>query len=160
MPSAWRIVRQSRAHTAFSGEGAWRYGGRWSSPRVRVVYVSEHQSTAALEIFVHIAPFVLKEKYKAFRLEWPDRITEYFPEKRMGRHGGLPSNWRIFPPSAETMEIGDRWVRERRSAVLALPSAISPADTNFLLNPEHLDFRRIRIHPPIAYEFDPRLLGR
>jgi RES domain-containing protein len=58
------------------------------------------------------------------------------------------------------MEIGDRWVQEDRSAVLALPSAISPADTNFLLNPRHPDFKRIRIHPPIDYDFDPRLLGR
>jgi RES domain-containing protein len=44
--------------------------------------------------------------------------------------------------------------------VLALPSAISPADTNFLLNPEHPDFKRIRIFPSIDYDFDPRLLGR
>jgi len=58
------------------------------------------------------------------------------------------------------MEIGDRWVQERRSAVLALPSAISPDDTNFLLNPTHPDFKRIRIHPPINFDFDPRLLGR
>jgi len=43
---------------------------------------------------------------------------------------------------------------------LALPSAISPADTNFLLNLNHPDFRRIRIAPPIDYGFDQRLLGR
>jgi hypothetical protein len=43
---------------------------------------------------------------------------------------------------------------------LALPSAICPADTNFLLNPEHPDFKRIRIHPSIDFDFDPRLLGR
>jgi RES domain-containing protein len=58
------------------------------------------------------------------------------------------------------MEIGDRWAQERRSVVLALASAISPADTNFLLNPAHPDFKRIRIAPPIDYDFDPRLLGR
>lgn len=54
------------------------------------------------------------------------------------------------------MEIGDRWARERGSAMLGVPSAISPDDTSFLLNPEHEDFKRIRIHPPIDYEFDPR----
>jgi RES domain-containing protein len=58
------------------------------------------------------------------------------------------------------MEIGNRWVREQRSAVLALPSVLSPADTNFLLNPEHSGFKQIRIAPPIDYEFDPRLLNR
>src|SRR5438132_8049300 len=53
MASAWRIVRASREKTAFTGEGPWRYGGRWNSPGVRVVYVSEHQSTAAFEVFVN-----------------------------------------------------------------------------------------------------------
>jgi RES domain-containing protein len=152
--TAWRIVRASRARVAFTGEGPWRYAGRWNSPGVRVVYVSEHQSTAALEIFVHRVPFVVEEKYKAFHLQWPDTLTEIFPVKK------LPVNWRVSPPPAETMKIGDRWVQEQRSTVLALPSAISPADTNFLLNPEHPDFKRIRIHPPINFDFDPRLLGR
>ncbi len=154
MASAWRIVRASRAKTAFTGEGPWRYGGRWNSPGVHVVYVSEHQSTAALEVFANRVPFILDEKYKAFRLEWPDSLTETFPIKK------LPANWRISPPPVETMEIGDRWIKEGRSAVLALPSVISPADTNFLLNPDHADFKLIRIAPPIDFAFDPRLLGR
>ncbi len=154
MASAWRIVGASRAKIAFTGEGPWRYGGRWNSPGVRVVYVSEHQSTAALEIFVHRVPFVVEEEYKAFQLEWQDRLMEVLPVNK------LPANWRMSPPSRSTMEIGDRWIQERRSAALALPSAISPADTNFLLNPEHPDFKRIRIHPPINFDFDPRLVGR
>ena len=154
MASAWRIVRASRSNTAFTGEGPWRYGGRWNSPGVRVVYVSEHQSTAAFEVFANRLPFILDEKYKAFQLQWPDSLTEIFPIKK------LPTNWRISPPPEETMQIGDRWVQQGRSAVLALPSAISPDDTNFLLNPEHPDFKRIRIHPATDYDFDPRLRGR
>jgi RES domain-containing protein len=154
MASAWRIVRASRANTAFTGEGPWRYGGRWNSPGVHVVYVSEHQSTAAFEVFANRVPVILGEKYKEFHLEWPDSLTEILPTKK------LTSTWRISPPPAETMEIGDLWIREKRSAVLALPSAISPADTNFLLNPKHPDFKSIRIHPSINFDFDPRLLGR
>jgi RES domain-containing protein len=154
MASAWRIVRASRANTAFTGEGPWRYGGRWNSPGVHVVYVSEHQSTAAFEVFANRVPFILDEKYKAFHLQWPDSLTETFPVKK------LPLTWRISPPPPETQVIGDRWVKEQRSAVLALPSAISPADTNFLLNPDRADFKRIRIAPPIDFAFDPRLLGR
>src|SRR5213594_982419 len=154
MGSAWRIVLESESATAFSVEGAWRYGGRWNSRNVRVIYASEHQSTAALELFVHNKPFSTNEKYKAFHLEWPDSLTELFPIKK------LPPNWRVFPPPAETREIGDQWIRERRSAVLALPSVISPADTNFLLNPEHADLKRIRIASSIDFDFDPRLLGR
>ncbi|SRR6266513_2823345 len=154
MGLAWRIVLESEAPLAFSGEGAWRYGGRWNSRNVRVIYVSEHPSTAALEVIVHNKPFSPDERYKAFHLEWSDSLTERFPAKK------LPENWRVLPPPRETREIGDRWIGEQRSAVLALPSIISPADTNFLLNPEHPHFKRIRIHPPIDYDFDLRLVGR
>jgi len=154
MPSAWRIVLETQAATAFSGDGAWLYGGRWNSPYVRVVYASQHQSTAAFEVFINNIPFFPEEKYKAFRLEWPDHLTEILPKKKW------PANWRLSPPPAETMEIGDRWIKEKRSAVLAVPSAISPDDRNFLLNPAHPDFKRIQIAPPIDYEFDPRLFGR
>ena len=154
MGSAWRIVVQREAARAFSGEGARRYGGRWNSRNVRVVYASEHQSTAALEVFVHNRPFNPDEKYKAFRLEWPDSLTERLSVEK------LPANWRGFPPPIEVREIGDCWVQEGRSAVLAVPSVISPADTNFLLNPEHRDFKRIRIASPIDFQFDSRLLNR
>jgi RES domain-containing protein len=154
MAEGWRIVLESEASTAFTGGGARRYGGRWNSPGFRVIYVSEHQSTAALEVFVHNKPFLPIYKFKAFRLEWPDNLIEMFPVKK------LPANWRVFPPPMETREIGDRWIQQERSAMLGVPSTISPADTNFLLNPNHPDFKRIRIHSPIDFEFDPRLLGR
>jgi RES domain-containing protein len=154
MAAGWRIILASEASTAFAGEGARRYGGRWNSQGVRVIYVSEHQSTAALEVFVNNKPFLPIDKFKAFHLEWPDSVTEVVPAK------ALPANWRIHPPPIETREIGDRWIREGRSAVLAVPSAVSPADTNFLLNPAHPDFKRIRIASPIDFEFDARLLNR
>src|SRR5437016_14424319 len=114
MASAWRIVRASRANTAFTGEGPWRYGGRWNSPGVHVVYVIEHQSTAAFEVFANRVPFILEEKYKAFQLQWPDSLTEIFPANK------LPENWKMYQPPAETMEIGDHWVGEQRSDVAAL----------------------------------------
>ncbi|HSH38195.1 MAG TPA: RES family NAD+ phosphorylase, partial [Chthoniobacterales bacterium] len=125
-----------------------------SSPGVRVVYASEHQSTAALEILVHALAAGVSERYKAFHLTWPDELTETFPIR------GLPADWRASPPPSSAMQIGDAWVREGRSAVLALPSALSPADTNFLLNPDHPGFRRVKIGQPIEFEFDPRLLRR
>ncbi len=52
----WRIVKAKRAKTAFSGEGARVYEGRWNSAGVAMVYCSEHLSLAALEILAHIQP--------------------------------------------------------------------------------------------------------
>jgi RES domain-containing protein len=43
--------------------------------------------------------------------------------------------------------------------VLQLPSAIIPEEANFLLNPRHPDFPRIRIAPAQPFAFDSRLLA-
>ena len=50
----YRVLRKAYAHAPFDGEGAYRYGGRWSSPGTRLSYASEHQSLAMLEYFVHL----------------------------------------------------------------------------------------------------------
>jgi RES domain-containing protein len=81
-------------------------------------------------------------------------LTEYFPKKN------LPPNWTAEPPTFETMQIGDEWVRGGRSLALALPSVLSTSEMNFLLNPSHPDFRKIKISQPIEYYFDARLLNR
>jgi RES domain-containing protein len=154
MPSAWRIVRAARVDTAFTGEGSRLYGGRWNSRGTRVVYVSEHESLAALEVFVHTMPVIPTERYFSFRIDWDDRLTEYFPIKN------LPADWDAEPPTSASMQIGDEWTRTERSAVLALPSLLSTSELNFLLNPTHSDFKRIKISPPIECRFDPRMVGR
>jgi RES domain-containing protein len=151
MARGWRIVKESHASTAFDGEGAWRYGGRWNSPGTRVVYCSANLSLAALENLVHLNP-PLAFKYVAIQLEFDDRLIETVDSKR------LPVDWNEEPPPLSSMEFGDRWVNERRSAVLALPSAIIPSETNFLLNPAHKDFRKIIIRKPVGFSFDHRLL--
>jgi RES domain-containing protein len=154
MPSAWRIVRAARVHSAFTGEGGRVYGGRWNSRGTAVVYLSEHESLAALELFVHTMPLPPTERYLSFQLEWEDKLTEYFPLKN------LPTRWNAEPPTFETMQIGDEWIRRGKSVALAVPSVLSTSEMNFLLNPRHTDFHRIKISKPIQYCFDPRLLNR
>lgn len=152
MPSGWRIDKPGR--DAFSGEGARRFGGRWNSPGVAAVYLSEHQSLAALEIFVHLRPLVPQGKFLAYFVEWEEAQMEVLPAKK------LPGDWRTSPAGPSTMQLGDDWVREARSAVLAVPSAILPAESNFLLNPTHPHFRQLRRHRAVEFTFDERLLGR
>jgi RES domain-containing protein len=154
MPVAWRIVRAGRANSAFTGEGARIYGGRWSSRGTAVVYVSEHESLAALELFVHTMPLPATKRYLSFRLEWDDKLTKHFPLNN------LPPHWNAEPPTFGTMQIGDAWVRTGKSVVLAVPSVLSTSEMNFLLNPKHSDFKKIKISDPLEYRFDPRLLNR
>jgi RES domain-containing protein len=154
MPSAWRIVRAARRQSAFTGEGARVYGGRWNSRGTAVVYVSEHESLAALELFVHLTPLSPNDEYLSFRLQWDDKLTEYFPVK------SLPPDWKAEPPTFQTMQIGDEWARTGKSVALAIPSVLSASEMNFLLNPKHPDFKRIKISQPVEYRFDSRLLNR
>lgn len=151
MARAWRIVKKIHASSAFDGEGAWRFGGRWNSPGTRVVYCSANLSLAALENLVHLNPPVAF-KSVAIELEFDDRLIETIGAK------SLPPDWTEEPPAGSTMRLGDQWVREGRSAVLKLPSAIIPTESNYLLNPAHRDFQKIIIRKPVAFSFDPRLL--
>ena len=98
MPSGWRIDKPRR--NAFSGEGAKRFGGRWNSPGVAVVYLSEHQSLAALEIFVHLQPLLPHDKYLAYFVEWDEAQMEQLSAKK------LPLDWRASPPGPATMQLG------------------------------------------------------
>lgn len=151
MPEAWRIAKAKHAASAFSGKGAADNGGRWNSRGVAVVYASITKSLAVLESLVHLNPPV-RFKFVAFRLEFDDALVEQFSLKK------LPPDWQTEPPPPSTQQIGDRWVREARSAVLALPSVIIPGEPNYLLNPAHPDFKKISIGKPGPFAFDPRLL--
>ena len=151
MTWAWRIVREDHGSTAFDGEGAWRFGGRWNSRGTRTVYTSATLSLAALETLVHLNPPVAF-KYVAIPIEFDEALVETFATS------DLPTDWNEEPPPPSTAEIGDRWVKESRSAVLELPSVIIPAEPNYLLNPAHSDFKRIRIGKPTPFSFDPRLI--
>lgn len=151
MTRVWRIVREDHGYTSFDGEGAWRFGGRWNSRGTRTVYTSATLSLAALETLVHLNPPVAF-KYVVMPIEFDEALVETFATS------DLPDDWNEEPPPPSTAEIGDRWVKESRSAVLELPSVIIPAEPNYLLNPTHSDFKRIRIGKPTSFSFDPRLI--
>src|SRR5260370_31558974 len=115
MRSAWRIVRAERVDTAFTGEGSRLYGGRWNSRATPVVYGTEHESLAALEILVHTIPLSPTERYLSFRVDCDNKLTEYFPIKNQ------PPLWKAKPPTTGSIRVGRDWVLTGRSALLALP---------------------------------------
>ena len=72
----------------------------------------------------------------------------------------LPSNWRATPPPDRLAERGTRWIEDGRTLALAVPSAIIPHELNYLLNPRHSEFTRVRVGAPKPFSFDPRLRKR
>lgn len=151
MATGWRIVPEERAGDAFVGEGAKRFGGRWNSPGLAVVYASQQKSLAALELLVHFNPLT-PNRFKAFRFQFADSLIEAIGTR------ALPADWRQEPPPPSTQQVGDAWVRDSRSAVLAVPSIIIPDELNFVLNPAHPDFKKITVGRTEDFSFDPRLL--
>ena len=147
----WRIVKEKHAKSAFSGEGARIFEGRWNSAGVRVVYCSESLALAALEILVHTQPVMIHDKFHAFRVTWDESLMTTMDLKK------LPKGWNAQPPGPISKSIGDEWIRSERSAVLALPSIVVPLERTFLLNPKHRDFAKIKMKDSGSFALDPRL---
>ena len=151
MIDAWRLVKARYAESAFTGEGARRYGGRFNSVGTAVVYTAESLALAELEILVNLPSERLLETYVAFRLGIEAALVEALPPDR------LPVDWRREPAPQSVKRIGDAWVRSGRSMVLRVPSAVVPSESNYLINPSHPDFERLEIAGPIDPLIDSRL---
>ncbi len=152
MPIAWRIVKSAYAENAFDGEGARLYGGRWNSPGTRMVYATESVSLAVLEIVVNLEEVGPLPAFSLCSVEFDDGIFEALDRSE------LPEDWRASPGPLELQRLGDAWARDHASAVLKVPSAIIPSESNYLINPNHEDFGSIKLGDPQPYDLDPRLI--
>lgn len=149
--TAWRITKRKHAKTAFSGSGARKYGGRWNSPGTAVVYAAETQSLAMLEMLVHLEQPDLLQDYVLLGITINEALIETLDRAQ------LPRNWRAAVPSRYLRAIGDKWAADQISVALRVPSALVPAENNFLLNPAHADFQKLVIGDPVDFAFDERL---
>ncbi len=151
MTVVWRLLTSRFAATAFSGEGARLYGGRWNSKGVPVVYTAGSQSLAVLEMLVQDDP--LRARYIVIPATLPKALkVERLTDEQ------LPAGWRDIAARDVTQALGDEWLKRGSSAVLAVPSAVIPAETNYLINPLHPAFGKIEIGAPQDFLTDPRLL--
>ena len=137
------MLRAAYARTAFDGEGAYRYGGRWSSPGTRLAYASEHQSLAMLEYFVHLDPEDAPDDLVLATADVPSGVSR----KRIAA-AELPANWRETPGPAGLAQIGDEFVKKGETCVLLVPSALAVTENNWLINPQHPEFKQIALHAP------------
>jgi RES domain-containing protein len=146
---AWRIVKMRHQSTAFDGEGARLYGGRFNLRGQRAVYASEHQSLAALETLVHTGLQERQLRYVIFELNIPDEIMH------IASLADLPNGWDMMPPVPEVQAWGGKQLT--RYGVLCVASAIIPDELNVVMAPDHAVFERIRIGKPKPFYWDPRL---
>ncbi len=149
--TVWRITTARFTAAAFSGEGARLYGGRWNPKGWEVVYTAQSQSLALLELMVQDDP--LRARYVLI----PAQLPTGLPETRI-ETAQLPEGWCTLGGRGALQALGQAWLQEGATAVLNVPSAVVPAERNFLLNPRHPDFARITIGAPQSLQTDTRLL--
>jgi len=152
----WRLSHIKYADNAFSGEGSYLYGGRWSPPGCLVVYLSESAALCALETLVHVDAAVLTQltsvKHVVFPVNVPDDL--YIDEVCVEE---LTDGWDKTPAPESLQLVGKTWYDQNHSPLLRVPSAIVPTEHNYLFNPLHEDAARITIGEPLPFVFDQRL---
>jgi len=148
--TVWRITTRRFADQAFSGEGARLYGGRWNRVGQPVIYTAQSRSLALLEMLVQDEP--LRANYVLI----PAHLTENVSMETLGKTH-LPMDWRTHAGRESLQNLGGEWLRQSRSCVLAVPSAVMPAELNFLINPLHPDFKHIALGEPETLNTDLRL---
>lgn len=152
MPSAFRIVKEQFKSDAFSGEGAYEFGGRWNSPGYRLVYASETLALACLEMLVHLDRSSLLRSYVFIEVSFSGSLVSEIEDVTE-----LPPDWRSSLGSIELQTIGDNWIANGERGILKVPSAVIPRSYNYLINPEHEKFEDIALADPEPVGFDPRL---
>ena len=87
-----------------------------------------------------------------FTFDVDDELVDRLPAARLPRH------WRTSRGLEVTQRIGDEWLASGRALALAVPSGIVPEESNYLLNPAHPRFGRLKLGRPMPFLLDPRLV--
>jgi RES domain-containing protein len=147
----FRLSREMYAST-ISGRGAALKGARWNSAGVEIIYTAGNRSLAMAEVAVHFTLATLPTDYMMVTIFIPDDISIEKLDV-----GSLPPDWNVFPHPVSTQTIGDNFIAENKYSVLKIPSVVTQGDYNFLINPNHTDFARIKTIKVEKFPFDRRI---
>lgn len=132
------------------GKGAEISGGRWNSKGRPMTYTSESRALCTTEIAVHTPLGNIPDDYYLVTIEIPDNIFEL-------KASALPPDWKSIPHSNSTQLIGDQFLSDNKYLSLKAPSVVVQGDFNYLLNPLHPLFPKVKILHTEHFEFDERL---
>lgn len=133
-----------------SGTGAKIMGSRWNSKGIPVLYTSQHISLSVLEMLVNT-------NFKDYAIAL-DLMYINFPEQQTMRTielNSLKTNWK--DDFDYTRYMGDEFIKQKKSLVLRVPSAVIQEEYNYLANPLHPDFKKIKIIKTKSFWPDQRL---
>ena len=148
---AWRIA--DGRFDVFSPVAASLVGGRWNSPGLGLIYASRSYAGAMLECLAHAGVGRVPRTHVAIEIAIAAAVSVEHHDQRT-----LPVGW-DHADLHIARAFGDAWIREKRTAVLRVPSVVARREMNVLLNPLHADFKRIVAGSPEPVVWDARLFG-
>nr|WP_121272999.1 RES family NAD+ phosphorylase [Pedobacter schmidteae] len=125
---------------------------RWNPNDIEMIYTAGSRSLACLENVVHRNQIGLNQSFKVMTIEIPDDLCILSIELKK-----LQPGWTEFHQMPITQKLGEDWIKNNKSAILKVPSAIINAEYNYLLNPMHPDFKSIRLLKSETFVFDKRI---
>ncbi|RYZ29183.1 MAG: RES domain-containing protein [Chitinophagaceae bacterium] len=134
-----------------TGEGAKLHGGRWNSIGTACLYTAESISLCVLEYAANVSLQLIPASLSITVYTLPEKSwKEFLPDE-------LPKNWQEIPAPVETQEWGSAKLHEANFLALKLPSVIIPSEHNYILNPLHPEFKKVRIKEILPFTFDSRI---
>jgi RES domain-containing protein len=143
-------ISNCRYISDLSGKGAAMYGGRWNSKDTYVLYTAQSRALALLEAVVHIGK-VPEAGFCMATLDIPDNSIEVFPADK------LPPDWKENPSPNYLKKIGDLFCDKNKYLALKMPSVLMMEEHNYLLNPFHPAFSKVKIVSQRPIKIDERL---
>lgn len=137
--------------TQMTGEGAKLHGGRWNAIGTACLYAAESIALCVLEYAANVSLHQLPPSLTVTVYTLPDGSWKEFLLDE------LPRNWQEVPAPTETQEWGSNQLQEATHLALKLPSVIIPTEHNYILNPVHPEFKKVKIKEVLPFTFDARI---
>lgn len=133
-----------------SGTGAKLMGSRWNSKGVPILYTSQFISLSVLEMLVNTNFKDYTIALDLMYINLPDEAT--ITEIDL-KH--LKNSWK--DDFEYTRYMGDEFIKQKESLILKVPSAVIQEEYNYLANPLHADFKKIKLIKTKSFWPDERL---
>ena len=145
-------LSSSKYANDLSGTGAKMHGGRWNRKGDAVLYTAGTRALALVEVLVHLTNAYIPLNYQLITIYIPDDSILTIPNK------SLPEDWNNIEPSDSTAMVSSDWLSSNEYLTLRVPSVVVEGEYNYLVNPAHPDFIKVKVLQNEVFNFDNRLL--
>ena len=124
---------------------------RWNTRGSFMIYTAGSRALACLENIVHRSGEMSGKIYKVMLIEIPSNL-----EIQEIKKNSMHKNWKSCTNYSYCQEKGNKWLKEGSTVILKVPSVIIEEEFNYLINPQHNQFKKIRLADVEDFSFDAR----